>query len=66
MSKSNKKIKKYNPEEVVKDIDAIIGLLSKFENTPLENLDVEKFGKEIDNVTKGLIKKYPEHLDSKE
>ena len=63
MSKSKKQ--KYKVEDVVKDINDILGLLNKFENTPLEKLDVEKFGKEIDGVTENLVKKYPDNLDSK-
>ena len=63
MSKSKKQ--KYKAEDVIKDINDILGILNKFENTPLENLDVEEFGKEIDEVTKDLVKKYPDSLDSK-
>ena len=64
MSKLNKK-QKYNPEEVLDDITQILDLLKEFEDSSLENLDIEKFGTKIDNVTKNIKEKYPDSLDSK-
>ena len=65
MSKSKKN--KINPEEVLEDINKIIGMFDTFKNTNIENIDSKKFKKDMKDLSLEIHKKYnKKNLDFEE
>tara|TARA_B100001113_G_scaffold183839_1_gene150658 strand:+ start:887 stop:1060 length:174 start_codon:yes stop_codon:yes gene_type:complete len=56
MSKSN-----INPKKLLKDIDTVFDIISKFENG---EISIEEATKQS-NIMKEKLEKYPKNLDSK-
>ena len=56
MSKSKNKNTKYNPKEILKDINKILNLTKVFESD-ISKLDVEAFSKKVDKVNKEINEK---------
>tara|TARA_R100001126_G_C4719261_1_gene98437 strand:- start:41 stop:244 length:204 start_codon:yes stop_codon:yes gene_type:complete len=67
MSKQNKKeISKYDPKEVLKDLNKITNILDIIENNDITKLNLDKLKDEITFVEKEIYQKYKNNLDSKE
>lgn len=65
--KKSKKEPKYNPKEVLEDINKILNLINVFQED-ITKLDVDKFGKKVDKINKEIKEKYDpnsEDLDFK-
>ena len=65
MSKSENK-KKYNPEEVLEDINQILGIFDMIEESDITKLNLQKLEQKITKITKTVEEKYKDDLDAEE
>jgi len=66
MSKSKKQNPKYNPKEIIQDINKILNLTNIFKED-ITKIDIEDFSKKVDKIKNEINKKYsssPKDLDS--
>ena len=63
MKKLNKQ--KINPEELIKDTDQLLNLVSSLENMDLETIDLEKLEIEVNSIEKNIKEKYKDILWTK-
>ena len=57
---------KVESQEILKDLDDILNIFKKVEESNIEELNMEELEKTSNTLLKKLIKKYPENLDTKE
>ena len=61
-----RKLKKLNEKEFIKDVDDIINYANSLSTLDIENADLDKMEEEIELFSVNLKKKYKEYLPKKD
>lgn len=61
-----RKLKKLNEKEFIKDVDDIINYANSLSTLDIENFDLDKMNKEIEEFDKTFKEKYEEYLSGED